>query len=57
MFNSQDKEKRDYNILWDQISLFPSIQIKIGIKKKNLPLTKQFTKHRETIYYVNKLYL
>ena len=53
IFNSNESDKRNYNILWDQIGLFPSIQLKIGIWKKSFPLTKQFTKKRGNLYYVN----
>lgn len=53
MFNLQDTEKRNYDILWDQFIIFPSIQLKFGIKRKILPLTRQYTKKRGTIYYIN----
>jgi len=53
MFDFNDKEKRKYDILWDEISLFPTIQLKFGVKRKVFPLTKQFTKKRSSVYYVN----
>jgi len=54
MFEStSNQDKKRYRILWDQIGLFPSIQLKIGIKRKVFPLTKQYTKKRDTLYYVN----
>ncbi len=53
MFEIKNKEIRNYKILWDQIGINPSIQLKTGIKRKRFPLTKQFTKNRSNIYYVN----
>ena len=48
------KEFQDYNILWDQIEVSPSVQIKVGIKRKNYPLTRQFTSKKNQIYFVNQ---
>ncbi len=49
----KNKETRNYKILWDQIGIRPSIQLKFGIRRKIFPLTNQFTKNRSNIYYVN----
>jgi len=50
----EEKEIRKYDILWDEADFLPSVQLKIGIKRKIFPLTEQYTNKRETIYYVNK---
>lgn len=49
-----EEKRRNYDILWDQIEIQPSIQLKTGIIKRTFPLTKQFTGKRDKIYYVNK---
>lgn len=53
MFDLKNKDTQDYKILWDQIGINPSIQLKFGIKRKLFHLTKQFTKNRSNLYYVN----
>ena len=53
MFDLKNKNTRDYKILWDHIGINPSIQLKFGIKRKLFHLTRQFTKNRSNLYYVN----
>ncbi|HPK62581.1 MAG TPA: alpha-galactosidase [Spirochaetota bacterium] len=43
-----------YDILWDDININPSVQLKFGIKRRLLPLSRQFTNSRSTLYYVNE---
>src|SRR4030042_3273064 len=49
----KNKDIKNYKILWDQIGINPSIQLKFGIRRKIFPLSNQFTKNRSNIYYVN----
>ncbi len=47
------KDKKRYRIIWDQIGIMPSVQLKFGIKRKVFPLAMQFTKNRDTLHYTN----
>ena len=49
----KNREIRNYKILWDEMDIHPTIQIKIGIRRKNYPLTGQYTKNRGILYFVN----
>ena len=42
-----------YDIIWNDIDINPSVQLKFGIRRKVFPLTRQFTNGRSNLYYVN----
>jgi alpha-galactosidase len=46
-------EKRNYPILWDQIGIQPSIQLKYGIRRKLFPLYKILTEKRGELAFGN----
>ncbi|HOV14803.1 MAG TPA: hypothetical protein PK771_10995, partial [Spirochaetota bacterium] len=50
---NENIEKRNYDILWDQIELSPSVQIKDGIIRKIIKLDKIQTQKRENICFIN----
>lgn len=46
-------KKRNYDILWDMVNLSPSIQLKLGVKRKVFPLTAKDTGRRDSVHFVN----
>ncbi len=46
-------EQRDYDILWDELELCPSVQLKFGIKRKLFPLDPIKTDQRGALHYSN----
>ena len=49
-----EKEKRNYEILWDEIEINPSVQLKFGIKRKVIPLQNMSNGPRGTLHYMNE---
>lgn len=50
----EPSDKRKYDVLWDQLEISPSVQLKFGIKRKVFPLTKKFSSDRSKLTYVNQ---
>ncbi|HBD95502.1 MAG: hypothetical protein A2015_08030 [Spirochaetes bacterium GWF1_31_7] len=48
-----DPNFKNHDILWDDLGLLPKIELKFGIVRKKIPLTKQFISGRGNLYYVN----
>jgi alpha-galactosidase len=46
-------EKRNYDILWEDFNVQPSVQIKKGIRRKLLPLASQYTGRRDLLVFLN----
>ena len=51
--NNLVKEKRSYPILWDQIGISPSIQLKFGIKRKIFQFVTSQQEKRGELHYQN----
>ena len=48
------KGKRNYEILWDEIEINPSVQLKFGIKRKVIPLQNMSSGPRGSLHYMNE---
>jgi alpha-galactosidase len=51
--NNSEKEKRSYPILWDQIGISPSIQLKFGIKRRLFSFENRQSDKRGEFHYFN----
>jgi alpha-galactosidase len=49
-----EQERRNYPILWDEIEINPSVQLKFGIKRKVIPLQRTASGPRGSFRYINE---